>query len=518
MSANEAIDFLAAIRGWIERLGLSLEDAAKHTGIEVEKLERLFDLAELSTPFRTILEILDGLGLGLVGIEQPSPAMVLRHFEKVRAAKVPEVTKKALSERAGIHRTYLISLFQDNDAEPKLETILKLAAALEHALVIEQRRPLPRLVPEAPFVEPSPAPPASEHPSASTSAVSSDPIAHGANVAADPAPSAGAPDRSTPASEVGGQPPMWSGWPVSGATSRPDSATSRQTGATSRQTGSDPHLTGGLFTGPNPFTSPATPQSPSPPQYDAPKIASASPLPNSPPLYDRASATDFAHHCEDAGRTELRVAEANHELAKNAQRYEYERRLAEQTDATQTALARAESSEARVKNAFIAGGAAATTMLAGSTALAFQSPESRRTAQAVMSVTGGALSLAGAFCEPDSKARAVLIGTGGALLLTTVIDLAQQFTRGRRGGLGVAWVEGAEGLVIKLMGPTSGARRAGLLPGDRVLRVDDVPVEQIGLPEAMARIRGEPGTPVRILVWRPAAGVELDVVVHRTPL
>lgn len=507
---------MKTIRGWIERLGLSLEDAARHTGIEADKLERLFDLAELSTPFRTILELLDGLGLGLVGVEEPSPAMVLRLFEKVRAAKVPKLTKQALSERAGIHRTYMLSLFQDKDAEPKLETIMKLASALELDLVIEQRRPLLQPAAEAPPAEPAPVQPMSEQPSPPASSIESTPIAQGASGAADPLPSAKVPDRPSSPGDVGEQPPTWSGWSASGATSREEGATSHQTGATSRQTGSNLHLTGGLFT--NPFASPAPPRSSIFSQCDPPGDASPSPSTSGPPPPARTSAADVARHLTDGARTELRVAEANHELARTTQRHEYERQLAEQNAVTKAALARAESNEKRVENAFVAGGAAAATMLAGSTALAFQSPESRRTAQAVMSVTGGALSLAGAFCERDSKARAVLIGTGGALLLTTVIDLAQQFTRSRRGGLGVAWVEGAEGLVIKLMGPTSGARRAGLLPGDRVLRVDDVPVEQIGLQEAMARIRGEPGTPVRILVWRPAAGVELDVVVHRTPL
>ncbi len=140
------------MRAWIDRLGLQIKDAAQHVGMETEQLERVLNFPDGATPTRVLLQVLEGLGLGIVGVESLTPAMLLRHFDQVRESK--GMSKKDLSIRADVHRTYLIGLFQEIKPEPKLETILKLARALEVDLVIEKRRELPTLV--SPAEQPAP--------------------------------------------------------------------------------------------------------------------------------------------------------------------------------------------------------------------------------------------------------------------------------------------------------------------------------------------------------------------------
>ena len=152
MGSVAATEIWAGVRAWIDRLGLQIKDAAQHVGMETDQLERVLNFPDGATPARVLLQVLEGLGLGIVGVESLTPAMLLRHFDQVRETK--GMSKKDLSIRADVHRTYLIGLFQEIKPEPKLETILKLARALEVDLVIEKRRELPTLV--APAEQPAP--------------------------------------------------------------------------------------------------------------------------------------------------------------------------------------------------------------------------------------------------------------------------------------------------------------------------------------------------------------------------
>lgn len=75
---------------------------------------------------------------------------------------------------------------------------------------------------------------------------------------------------------------------------------------------------------------------------------------------------------------------------------------------------------------------------------------------------------------------------------------------GSFGGLGIVVSICDQKLsVIKVMEGTPAAR-AGLLPGDRILRIGAQTTENLTLNEAVSRLRGEPGTPVSILVARKA--------------
>jgi carboxyl-terminal processing protease len=82
-------------------------------------------------------------------------------------------------------------------------------------------------------------------------------------------------------------------------------------------------------------------------------------------------------------------------------------------------------------------------------------------------------------------------------------DDMQEDTKGQFGGLGIVISMKDNGLsIISPMEDTPGFR-AGLMPDDRILEIDGAPTEGITLPEAVKKLRGEPGTQVSLKVLRP---------------
>ncbi len=80
----------------------------------------------------------------------------------------------------------------------------------------------------------------------------------------------------------------------------------------------------------------------------------------------------------------------------------------------------------------------------------------------------------------------------------------QEDTSSRFGGLGVVVTMRDGNLtVVTPMEDTPGSR-AGLLPGDQILKIDDLPTEKMELPEAIDKLRGDVGQKVTLTVLRPA--------------
>jgi len=75
-------------------------------------------------------------------------------------------------------------------------------------------------------------------------------------------------------------------------------------------------------------------------------------------------------------------------------------------------------------------------------------------------------------------------------------------TRGEFGGLGLEVT--LEDGTIRVVAPLDGtpAHQAGLLPGDRIIRLEDTLVQGMSLDEAVSQMRGEPGTQIRLLIVR----------------
>lgn len=91
----------------------------------------------------------------------------------------------------------------------------------------------------------------------------------------------------------------------------------------------------------------------------------------------------------------------------------------------------------------------------------------------------------------------------------------QDDTEGQFGGLGlvVAMKDGYV-TVIAPMDDSPGFR-AGILSGDRIIKVDGQSVEKVSLEDVVKELRGDPGTQVRITVQRPSSGAEKDFTLTR---
>ncbi|MES2635345.1 MAG: S41 family peptidase [Pseudomonadota bacterium] len=86
---------------------------------------------------------------------------------------------------------------------------------------------------------------------------------------------------------------------------------------------------------------------------------------------------------------------------------------------------------------------------------------------------------------------------------------------GSFGGLGME-VQASEG-AVKVVAPMPGspAERAGVVAGDLIVRIDDQPLAGVPLPEAIARMRGQPGSPVVLTIQRAGTSGEMTVSVTR---
>src|SRR5690606_20515790 len=94
-------------------------------------------------------------------------------------------------------------------------------------------------------------------------------------------------------------------------------------------------------------------------------------------------------------------------------------------------------------------------------------------------------------------------------------DQLQESTTGEFGGLGVEI--GVENGYIKVIAPMEGspAERAGILPGDLVIEVDDVPARDVTLGDTMELMRGEPGTDITLTILRQGVSEPFDVTITR---
>jgi carboxyl-terminal processing protease len=91
----------------------------------------------------------------------------------------------------------------------------------------------------------------------------------------------------------------------------------------------------------------------------------------------------------------------------------------------------------------------------------------------------------------------------------------QDDTKSQFGGLGVV-VSMREGnlIIVSPMEDTPGFR-AGLLPGDQILKINGSSTEKMELTEAIAQLRGEPGEKVTLTVMRAATKEIKDYVLER---
>jgi carboxyl-terminal processing protease len=79
-------------------------------------------------------------------------------------------------------------------------------------------------------------------------------------------------------------------------------------------------------------------------------------------------------------------------------------------------------------------------------------------------------------------------------------------TEGKFGGLGIVISMSKEGFltVVAPMEDTPGAK-AGLMPNDRIIKIDGKPTDKMALPEAVRNLRGDPGSKVTVTIFRAKA-------------
>jgi carboxyl-terminal processing protease len=88
-------------------------------------------------------------------------------------------------------------------------------------------------------------------------------------------------------------------------------------------------------------------------------------------------------------------------------------------------------------------------------------------------------------------------------------------TSGEFGGLGIE--VGMEDGFVKVIAPIDDtpAERAGLKPGDLIIRINDKPVKGMSLNDAVNVMRGKPGTKINLTILREGADRPFDVELER---
>lgn len=94
----------------------------------------------------------------------------------------------------------------------------------------------------------------------------------------------------------------------------------------------------------------------------------------------------------------------------------------------------------------------------------------------------------------------------------------QEHTSGRFGGLGIE--VGMKDGMIHVISPIDDtpASRAGLQAGDLIIKIDDTPVQGMGLNEAVDLLRGEIGSKVRLSILRESADAPFEVEIERAAI
>ncbi len=89
-------------------------------------------------------------------------------------------------------------------------------------------------------------------------------------------------------------------------------------------------------------------------------------------------------------------------------------------------------------------------------------------------------------------------------------SLLRQATASRYSGIGVSVLPTPRGLVVVSLQPGP-AERAGVRPGDTIVRIGGIPARRLDLSSAIARILGPSGSHVRLVLARAHERVDVDV-------
>jgi carboxyl-terminal processing protease len=91
----------------------------------------------------------------------------------------------------------------------------------------------------------------------------------------------------------------------------------------------------------------------------------------------------------------------------------------------------------------------------------------------------------------------------------------QSDTEGQFGGLGLNVMMLSNSIVVIAPIEDTPGFRAGIMSGDRIIKVDGRGVAGMSLTETVRRLRGEPGTQVKVTIFRPLTGTVKDFTLTR---
>lgn len=91
----------------------------------------------------------------------------------------------------------------------------------------------------------------------------------------------------------------------------------------------------------------------------------------------------------------------------------------------------------------------------------------------------------------------------------------QDDTNSRFGGLGVVVTERDDKLIIVSPMEDTPGFKAGLMPGDVIIKIDNAPTEKMSLNDAINKLRGEPGQKVTLTIYRPTTKEYKDYTMVR---
>jgi carboxyl-terminal processing protease len=92
----------------------------------------------------------------------------------------------------------------------------------------------------------------------------------------------------------------------------------------------------------------------------------------------------------------------------------------------------------------------------------------------------------------------------------------QDDTQGAFGGVGLVISMRDEFVTVIAPLDDSPGLKAGVLPGDRIVEIDGKSTDKMPVDEAKKQLRGDPGTAVKLTVFRPTTGITKQVTVTRS--
>ena len=95
--------------------------------------------------------------------------------------------------------------------------------------------------------------------------------------------------------------------------------------------------------------------------------------------------------------------------------------------------------------------------------------------------------------------------------------VAEEPLKGEFDGIGVVFNMGTDTVIIMNVIPTGPSRKAGILSGDRIIKVNDTLISGVKMPQdkVMKRLRGPRGTKVKLSIERKGISDLVDIVVTR---